>query len=180
MFRSLTLTLALPHSRPLSLPVCQKFFKEHNATDGIKLDFIPYEFDVPGTYPASGTDWTDYCKSYGEQKAKYLLEEKLPRAFQLGKEIGIDFQIDRRIVHTPTVNNALILAQQHSVALPFALRMLTLHFEQKLDPNDKNLLAAELETAGVPKSPIDQMLAESAEIHDQRNRSIAFPSSQLE
>ena len=36
--------------------------------------------------------------SYGQ--AKFLLEEKLPRAFAIGKELGIAFRLDRRIVHT--------------------------------------------------------------------------------
>ena len=33
-------------------------------------------------------------------EAKFLLEEKLPRAFAIGKELGIEFRLDRRIVHT--------------------------------------------------------------------------------
>jgi hypothetical protein len=32
-----------------------------------QLDFIPFEFDPPGTYPAGGTDWTQYCRGYGPQ-----------------------------------------------------------------------------------------------------------------
>lgn len=61
--------------------------------------FTPYEFDPPGTYPPEGRDWTDYCRGFGEAKAKFLLEDKLPRAFALGRAVGIDFKMKRNIVH---------------------------------------------------------------------------------
>lgn len=50
-----------------------------------------------------GNHWllSFYCpgKVIGYE-AKFLLEEKLPRAFAIGKELGIEFRLDRRIVHT--------------------------------------------------------------------------------
>lgn len=39
-------------------------------------------------------------QSLTSPKAKFLLEEKLPRAFAIGKELGIEFRLERRIVHT--------------------------------------------------------------------------------
>ena len=51
----------------------------------ISTRFVPYEFDLPGTYPPEGKDWTEYCQSYGPAKAEFLLKEKLPRAFSIGK-----------------------------------------------------------------------------------------------
>ena len=38
-----------------------------------QVSFIPYEFDPPGTYPPEGTDWTQYCESYGPAKAALIL-----------------------------------------------------------------------------------------------------------
>ena len=48
------------------------------------MSLIPFEFDPPGTYPPGGQDWTEYCEGYGPAKAQFLLERKLPRAFELG------------------------------------------------------------------------------------------------
>merc|ERR1740133_29779 len=80
------------------------------------VEFIPFEFDPPGTYPSQGLDWTEYCLGYGEPKAKFLLEQKLPNAFALGRTVGIDFRMERRIVHTVDANAALELSQRHGVA----------------------------------------------------------------
>eukprot|EP00434_Breviolum_minutum_P029791 symbB.v1.2.026340.t1/scaffold2624.1/size74584/2 len=118
-----------------------------------RLDFtvelIPFEFDPPGKYPPEGTDWVEYCKSYGPAKAKFLLEEKLPRAFAIGKELGIEFRLERRIVHTVDVNTALLVAQRHDVAERFAAATLAAHFEQLQDPNDARALASRLEALNV-------------------------------
>eukprot|EP00438_Fugacium_kawagutii_P003010 Skav233489 [mRNA] locus=scaffold1310:183392:184901:+ [translate_table: standard] len=82
--------------------------------------------------------------------AKFLLEEKLPRAFAIGKELGISFRLDRRIVHTARrsevdVNTALLVAQRHHVADRFAELTLAAHFEQLEDPNDTKALVSRLE-----------------------------------
>jgi hypothetical protein len=105
------------------------------------VDFIPFEFDPPGTYPPEGTDWTQYCRGYGPQKARFLLEDKLPRAFAHGAELGINFQMSRKIVGTEAVNSALLAAQAHEQGLPFALQMLSQHFELLKDPNTESLVS---------------------------------------
>ncbi|CAE7537201.1 GIP [Symbiodinium sp. KB8] len=110
-----------------------------------EVEFSPFEFDPPGTYPPEGRDWTDYCRSFGPAKARFLLEDKLPRAFELGKAVGIDFRMDRRIVHTIDVNTALLVAQKHGVAEPFALEMLKMHFEGLQDPNNRSSLSSRLD-----------------------------------
>jgi predicted DsbA family dithiol-disulfide isomerase len=123
--------------RSLELALKQAPFANLN----VDVQLVPFEFDAPGTYPTEGTDWTDYCKSYGPQKAAFLLQEKLPRAFRLGKEIGIDFDIRRRIVHTPNVNAALMLVQEEGKnGMEFSLQMLHHHFEELRDPNNVELL----------------------------------------
>ena len=125
----------------------------------IDVSILPYEFDPPGTYPPEGKDWTGYCEGDGPAKASYLLGEKLPLAFSLGKELGIDFDIKRRIVGTEGVNAALVLAQQHGAGLAFALRMLSLHFEELRDPNDEALLRQVLvDELAVPASE-EELLA---------------------
>lgn len=107
----------------------------------VNVKLTPFEFDPPGTYPVEGTDWAEYCRSYGEQKASFLLNDKLPRAFRLGKDVGIDFDINRRIVHTELVNSALMLVQDEGKSgVTFALEMLHHHFEELKDPNDKEIL----------------------------------------
>ena len=58
---------------------------ECGAAPLLSTRFIPYEFDLPGTYPPEGKDWTEYCQGYGPAKAEFLLKEKLPRAFGIGK-----------------------------------------------------------------------------------------------
>jgi len=126
----------------------------------VRTSFIPFEFDPPGTYPAEGTDWTEYCRGYGEAKARFLLEEKLPRAFALGAALGIQFRMERRIVHTPRVNSALLLAQRHGAAEQFALAVLRAHFEALRDPNDRELLRAVLAEAGVPAAEVEALLEE--------------------
>eukprot|EP00401_Gymnodinium_catenatum_P044319 CAMPEP_0117550400 /NCGR_PEP_ID=MMETSP0784-20121206/48662_1 /TAXON_ID=39447 /ORGANISM="" /LENGTH=208 /DNA_ID=CAMNT_0005347419 /DNA_START=141 /DNA_END=765 /DNA_ORIENTATION=+ len=128
--------------------------------DFAPVEFIPFEFDPPGTYPPEGTDWTDYCKGYGEAKAKFLLEEKLPQAFALGSAVGIKFRMDRRIVHTVDVNTALELAQRYGVAEDFVAETLSQHFEHLTDPNDALALRARLETLGVPGAEVDAALSD--------------------
>jgi len=127
-----------------------------------RLDFtvelIPFEFDPPGKYPPEGTDWVEYCKSYGPAKAKFLLEEKLPRAFAIGKELGIEFRLERRIVHTVDVNTALLVAQRHDVAERFAAATLAAHFEQLQDPNDARALASRLEALNVAPEELSRAL----------------------
>ncbi|CAL1169296.1 unnamed protein product [Cladocopium goreaui] len=113
------------------------------------VEFVPFEYDAPGKYPSEGTDWVEYCNSFGPAKAKFLLEEKLPRAFAIGKELGIEFRLDRRIVHTVDVNTALLVAQRHHVAERFAELTLAAHFEQLEDPNDTKALASRLEALNV-------------------------------
>mmetsp|Transcript_64729 Transcript_64729/g.151730 ORF Transcript_64729/g.151730 Transcript_64729/m.151730 type:complete len:227 (+) Transcript_64729:37-717(+) len=123
-----------------------------------EVEFSPFEFDPPGTYPAEGRDWTDYCRSFGPAKARFLLEDKLPRAFELGKAVGIDFRMDRRIVHTIDVNTALLVAQKHRVAEPFALEMLKMHFEELQDPNNRSSLSSCLASLGVPEDALTKAL----------------------
>ena len=128
---------------------------------------LPFEFDSPGTYPAAGTDWTDYCQGYGPIKAKFLLEEKLPRAFALGRDLGIRFDIKRRIVHTTTVNAALMLVQEggqdgdgsaaSNRALEFSLAVLREHFENLRNPNDSQVLTPILERLGVESEKIKSL-----------------------
>ena len=77
-------------------------------------------------------------------------EEKLPRAFALGAAVGINFSLERRIVHTHLVNHALILAQEHDAGEQFAQRMLHEHFELLHDPNNPELLREVLHGLGVP------------------------------
>ena len=116
------------------------------------ITLLPYEFDAPGTYGTMGVDWEAYCKSYEPATAKYLLEQKLPRAFELGRQVGIAFKMERRIVGTEGVNAALMVAQSHSqeAGLDFALTMLSRHFEDLQDPNDPETLAEVLSGLGVP------------------------------
>ena len=124
------------------------------------IEFLPFEFDPPGTYPPGGIDWTDYCMGYGGAKARYLLEEKLPRAFALGRAVGIEFRMDRRIVDTSDVNAALEVAMRHGVAEEFVLETLSLHFEQAGDPNDASSLRARLGILGVPDAEVDAALSD--------------------
>ena len=129
------------------------------------LDFVPFEFDPPGTYPAAGTDWAEYCRGFGPAKARYLLEEKLPAAFQLGARLGIHFDLKRRIVGTEVVNAALVAAAEAGggdAARAFALRMLREHFELLRDPNDPALLAAALAYAGADERAVQRVLAPGA------------------
>eukprot|EP01043_Picozoa_sp_COSAG02_P021378 COSAG02_NODE_1084_length_14692_cov_214.338724_12_plen_431_part_00 len=127
--------------------------KAHREYMQFNVTIVPFEFDPPGTYDTLGMDWTEYCNSYEPATAKYLLEEKLPRAFQLGKELGIEFSMKRRIVETESVNLALMTAQRHDqdAAMQFALTMLSEHFEHLRDPNDSVLIAATLTRLGVPR-----------------------------
>jgi len=124
------------------------------------IEFLPFEFDPPGTYPPGGIDWTDYCMGYGGAKARYLLEEKLPRAFALGRAVGIEFRMDRRIVDTSDVNAALEVAMRHGVAEEFVLETLSLHFEQAGDPSDASSLRARLGILGVPDAEVDAALSD--------------------
>lgn len=136
------------------------------------VDFVPFEFDPPGTYPPEGTDWTDYCRGYGVQKAKFLLEEKLPRAFALGRDLGIEFRMDRRVVDTLDVNAALALAQRHGVAEEFVLQTLSQHFEQLENPNDSAALGDRLQALGVPRAELEAALSdpEKASENERRTR----------
>eukprot|EP00931_Biecheleriopsis_adriatica_P066099 TRINITY_DN40512_c0_g1_i1.p1 TRINITY_DN40512_c0_g1~~TRINITY_DN40512_c0_g1_i1.p1 ORF type:complete len:234 (-),score=31.04 TRINITY_DN40512_c0_g1_i1:92-793(-) len=124
------------------------------------VEFVPFEFDPPGTYPPDGKDWTEYCKSYGPSKARFLLEEKLPRAFALGRSVGIEFRMDRRIVDTVDVNTALTIAQRHGVAEAFAEQMLSRHFEHLENPNDHSQLKERLVALGVPAGEIEAELSD--------------------
>ena len=124
------------------------------------IEFVPFEFDLPGTYPPGGTDWMDYCMGYGGAKARFLLEEKLPRAFALGRAVSIEFRMDRRIVDTSDVNAALEVAMRHGVAEEFVLEMLSLHFEHAGDPNDASSLRARLGILGVPGAEVDAALSD--------------------
>lgn len=128
-------------------------------TEAVNVKLIPFEFDPPGTYPVEGTDWTEYCESYGEPKASFLLNEKLPRAFRLGEDVGIDFNIKRRIVHTELVNSALMLVQDEGGnGVDFALQMLHHHFEILQDPNNRNLLTEVLtKEIGIEKEKVDNL-----------------------
>jgi predicted DsbA family dithiol-disulfide isomerase len=138
--------------------------KQQPAAHGsqFRIEFIPFEFDPPGTYPPEGMDWTDYCRGYGPEKARFLLEQKLPRAFALGKQLGIDFKLERRIVGTEAANAGLLAAQAHGRGMAFALRMLREHFELLRDPNEPQLLAAVLTELDVPADAAMQPGAERA------------------
>ena len=77
--------------------------------------------------------------------------------------MGINFRIERRIVGTEAVNTALMLAQRHGRGLAFALRMLSLHFEELHDPNDEQLLRRVLvDELVVPASEAEDALRPSA------------------
>ena len=123
-----------------------------NAIGAVNVSFIPFEFDPPGTYPQQGQDWAEYCEGYGPAKARFLLEQKLPRAFELGAAVGITFSMKRRLVSTEAVNSALELAQEHGKGLEFALEMLSAHFERLRDPNDPGLICSVLAGLGVPSA----------------------------
>lgn len=164
--------------------------------DHVHIDrMIPFEFDSPGTYPAEGTDWTEYCNSYGPQKATFLLQEKLPRAFHLGEKVGIKFNMSRRIVHTETVNAALVLVQEGKYdpacrgiggwpeklpvfekdgtkfrALDFSLKVLQEHFENLKDPNKEYTLTPLLLSMGIDASTIDRLYFDS----DNKKRNAAW------
>jgi predicted DsbA family dithiol-disulfide isomerase len=163
-----------------SLDLALRQHKEFH--DNVQIhQMIPFEFDTPGTYPKEGTDWTEYCKSYGPQRSKFLLEEKLPRAFRLGHDVGINFSINRRIVHTEKVNAALMLVQadMHDSAggttgeqsersstvrdnrkfrlLDFSLKVLHEHFENLKDPNDERTLKPILSALGIESQRIDRL-----------------------
>merc|ERR1719330_2195203 len=151
-----------------SLQVAKDNFR--GRLDFAAVEFVPFEFDPPGTYPADGQDWTDYCNGYGPAKAKFLLEEKLPRAFALGKDVGIQFRMDRRIVDTIDVNAALSLAQRHGVAEDFVLQTLSRHFEHLENPNDRAALGDRLEALGVPQEELQAALEdpEKAAVNERR------------
>ena len=125
------------------------------APSGVAFEptILPFEFDPPGTYPAEGQPWTEYCEGYGAEKAAFLLGQKLPRAFALGERVGIEFSLERRIVGTETVNAALTAVQRHGgSAVAFALTLLSHHFERLRDPNDPELLRPLLRAHGVPEA----------------------------
>lgn len=124
------------------------------------IEFIPFEFDPPGTYPPEGLDWTKYCQGYGPAKAQFLLTQKLPSAFALGKAVGIDFRMERRIVHTVDVNAALELAQRHGVGLEFVEETLSQHFEYLENPNDAEALRSRLANLGIPKDEVEAALSD--------------------
>jgi predicted DsbA family dithiol-disulfide isomerase len=139
--------------------------KAHPEPD-IDVQLIPFEFDLPGTYPPEGTDWTEYCQSYGPSKAKFLLEEKLPRAFLLGRRVGINFDIGRRIVHTETVNAALMLVQEetgdgNNNAMEFALKLLHRHFEELEDPSDHEFLRSLFQEVNVDSQRMDSFFQDT-------------------
>eukprot|EP00937_MAST-01D_sp_MAST-1D-sp2_P005576 g5576.t1 len=143
-----------------SLHLAKRQLMEEHPDVVINTQFLPYEFDPPGTYPDGGTDWSDYCRSYGRAKAKFLLDEKLPRAFALGKVLGINFRLERRIVHTERVNSALHVAARHAQGEAFALKILRAHFEGLQDPNGPELLRTALHGLGVPAVEVTALIEE--------------------
>jgi predicted DsbA family dithiol-disulfide isomerase len=147
----------------IGLQSLQLAMKEYSSSSNIQVQLLPFEFDEPGKYPPEGTDWTEYCKSYGPQKADFLLKEKLPRAFRLGEEIGIAFDIHRRIVHTENTNSALMFVQEQnqSSGLDFSLRMLHHHFSACRDPNDQQLLTDVFTSLGIGGSIVEAFWKES-------------------
>jgi len=145
----------------------------------LPVRFIPFEFDQPGTYPAQGVGWKAYCEGYGPAKARFLLEEKLPRAFALGAAVGINFSLERRIVHTHHVNQALILAQKHGAGEQFALRMLHEHFELLHDPNDPEILREVLSGLGVPHSAAEDFIATPEVVLIQQNMELRQQAMKL-
>jgi predicted DsbA family dithiol-disulfide isomerase len=145
----------------IGLQSLQLAMKEYSSSN-IQVQLLPFEFDAPGKYPPEGTDWTEYCNSYGPQKADFLLKEKLPRAFSLGEEIGISFDIKRRIVHTENTNSGLMFVQeQNQSGLDFSLRMLHHHFEALRDPNDQQLLTNVFTDLGIEGSAVEAFWKES-------------------
>lgn len=138
-----------------SLSLAKHKFKD--LIDFHPTTILPFEFDPPGTYPKEGTDWTEYCNSFGEPKSSFLLKEKLPRAFELGRRVGIEFSMARRIVDTVDVNE--VLAQlPDSLREEFALGMLSEHFEKLENPNDRRVMGKVLEPMGLDRAWIDDVL----------------------
>jgi predicted DsbA family dithiol-disulfide isomerase len=131
------------------------------TNDDVRFELVPYEFDNLGTYPSVGIGWVDYCNSFGPTKARYLLDDKLPRAFATAESVGIGLRLERRIVHTHNINFALIKAQQGDgqVALAFALRALRDHFEGLHDPNTPELINKQLLEAGVSTEVTAEVIA---------------------
>lgn len=124
----------------------------------LPIEFIPFEFDPPGTYPPEGVDWKEYCMSYGSPKAEFLLEQKLPRAFSLGEDVGIRFKMERRIVDTVDVNTALQLLVSNAsrygntiAAETFVVDTLSAHFEALENPNERQGLERRLVTSVISK-----------------------------
>eukprot|EP00913_Durusdinium_trenchii_P010506 g9851.t1 len=140
---------------PLSVRDLRAKAKTHGVPCAIlvgcieKADLVEVGSPAIRVFVSDGTDWQDYCKSFGSAKAKFLLEEKLPRAFAIGKELGIRFRLDRRIVHTVDVNTALLVAQEHGVAEEFAASTLAAHFEGLENPNDLKALTKRFEALNV-------------------------------
>jgi predicted DsbA family dithiol-disulfide isomerase len=146
----------------IGLRCLERAMQKRVTNDDIRLELVPYEFDKPGTYPLDGIGWVDYCNSFGPTKARYLLEEKLPRAFATAENVGIGLRLERRIVHTHNINFALIKAQQYGggqVALAFALRALRDHFEGLHDPNAHELINKHLLEAGVSTEVTAEVIA---------------------
>lgn len=124
----------------------------------LPIEFVPFEFDPPGTYPPEGIDWKEYCLGYGSPKAEFLLEQKLPRAFALGRDVGIRFKMERRIVDTVDVNTALHLlvsnATQYgnaAAAETFVVDSLSAHFEALENPNERRGLERRMVNSVVSK-----------------------------
>ncbi|CAJ1448626.1 unnamed protein product, partial [Effrenium voratum] len=115
-----------------------------------------------GTLQANGITGFRGGKGFGAAKAKFLLEEKLPRAFALGEDLGIRFRMERRIVHTVDVNTALALAQRlgSPAAEGFALASLRAHFEELQDPNEAAGLRKRLQDVGVPLEALEAALSD--------------------
>jgi predicted DsbA family dithiol-disulfide isomerase len=108
------------------------------------------------------------------QQGQILLEEKLPRAFLLGKRVGIDFDMGRRIVHTETVNAALMLVQEetgdnNSNAMEFALKILHRHFEELEDPNNHEVLRSLFQEVNVDSQRMDSFFQDTASKKTARN-----------
>ena len=90
--------------------------------------------------------------------------------------------MERKIVHTDAVNNALSLVQTSvggAAAEDFALRMLSLHFEHLHDPNEPTLLKSAFQAVGVPPQVIDAFLAESPTEQAKRNQDMRQKGLQM-
>lgn len=142
--------------------------------DRLKVDveFVPFEFDPPGTYPPEGQPWREYAQKWGPEKAKFLVEQKLPAAQGYASAVGINASrfMERRLVHTVEINTAMDLAQRHGVGEAFAEEMLSRHFENCENPNDLTQLRASLKALGVPEQDIETALGDPDKVRKNDER----------